>query len=100
VNGRENNVTRLIVSIGHRTRNGMGRMADVVSTGLLATVLWVTGTVTDAWRLRRTEEGGVADEAAMIAIVLAAAVLIGGIVFALIQGAGEDLELQIPSGGD
>lgn len=41
---------------------------------------------------RRTEHGGVADEAAMIAIVLVAAVLIGGIVYTLIEQAGDSLE--------
>lgn len=50
-----------------------------------------------AWRERRTEAGGVADEAAMIAILLGAAVAIAAIVAALVTGAAERLpDIVVP----
>lgn len=44
-----------------------------------------------SWRARRSDEGGVADEAAMLAILLGGAVIIGGIVIALLSDAEDRL---------
>jgi hypothetical protein len=61
--------------------------------GLRLLKVWTAATtaVSVAWRERRTEAGGVADEAAMIAILLGAAVAIAGIVAALVSGAAAQL---------
>ena len=49
-------------------------------------VLWTT------WRARRTDEGGVSDEVAMIGLMLVAAVAVGGIIYGLITAAASNLD--------
>jgi|RhiMethySRZTD1v2_1073278.scaffolds.fasta_scaffold1057135_2 hypothetical protein len=39
------------------------------------------------WRTRRTDEGGVSDEVAMIGLMLVAAVAVGGIIYGLVTAA-------------
>jgi hypothetical protein len=45
-----------------------------------------------AWRTRRTDEGGVSDEVAMIGLMLVAAVAVGGIIWGLVTGAAGRLD--------
>jgi hypothetical protein len=45
-----------------------------------------------AWRTRRTDEGGVSDEVAMIGLMLVAAVAVGGIIYGLITAAAGNLD--------
>jgi hypothetical protein len=45
-----------------------------------------------AWRMRRTDEGGVSDEVAMIGLMLVAAVAVGGIIYGLITTAAHNLD--------
>ncbi|MFP3901541.1 MAG: hypothetical protein ACLFXM_11855 [Acidimicrobiia bacterium] len=45
-----------------------------------------------SWRRRRTEEGGLSDEVAMIGLMLAAAVIVGGLVLAALTGAVSRLD--------
>ena len=45
-----------------------------------------------AWRDRRTDEGGVSDEVAMIGLMLVAAVAVGGIIYGLITTAADNLD--------
>ena len=45
-----------------------------------------------AWRVRRTDEGGVSDEVAMIGLMLVAAVAVGGIIYGLITAAANNLD--------
>jgi hypothetical protein len=52
--------------------------------------VWMDLLVT-AWRMRRTDEGGVSDEVAMIGLMLVAAVTVGGIILALVTGAANRL---------
>jgi hypothetical protein len=52
--------------------------------------IWLEITKT-SWRDRRSDEGGVADEAAMLAILLGGAVIIGGIVLSLLSDAEDRL---------
>lgn len=49
------------------------------------------GSVTASWRHRRDDTGGVLDEAAMIAVGFGAAVVIAGLVWALINGIEIDI---------
>ena len=44
------------------------------------------------WRARRTDEGGVSDEVAMIGLMLVAAVAVGGIIYGLITAAAGNLD--------
>lgn len=46
-----------------------------------------------AWRDRRSDEGGISDETAMIGLMLGAAVAVGGIVYALVTGAASRLDI-------
>ena len=52
---------------------------------------WLDMLVT-AWRDRRTDEGGVSDEVAMIGLMLVAAVAVGGIIYGLITAAAGNLD--------
>jgi hypothetical protein len=52
--------------------------------------VWLDLLVT-AWRMRRTDEGGVSDEVAMIGLMLVAAVAVGGIIYGLITTAAGKL---------
>jgi hypothetical protein len=52
---------------------------------------WLDMLVT-AWRDRRTDEGGVSDEVAMIGLMLVAAVAVGGIIYGLITTAADNLD--------
>ena len=45
-----------------------------------------------ALRTRRTDEGGVSDEVAMIGLMLVAAVAVGGIIYGLITAAAGNLD--------
>jgi hypothetical protein len=53
--------------------------------------IWLDVMVT-AWRMRRTDRGGVSDEVAMIGLMLVAAVAVGGIIYGLITAAAGDLD--------
>ncbi|HEV7760198.1 MAG TPA: hypothetical protein VGO78_14455 [Acidimicrobiales bacterium] len=57
----------------------------------MAVKLWMDLLVT-AWRTRRTDEGGVSDEVAMIGLMLVAAVAVGGIIWGLVTGAAGRLD--------
>jgi hypothetical protein len=47
---------------------------------------WIALLVT-TWRTRRSDEGGVSDEVAMIGLMLVAAVAVGGIIYGLVTAA-------------
>ena len=47
---------------------------------------WIDLLVT-TWRTRRSDEGGVSDEVAMIGLMLVAAVAVGGIIYGLVTAA-------------
>jgi hypothetical protein len=55
--------------------------------------IWLDVLVT-AWRMRRTDEGGVSDEVAMIGLMLVAAVAVGGIIYGLITTAANNLSFD------
>jgi len=55
---------------------------------------WVCAAVT-SWRTRRTEDGGLTDEVAMIAILVGIAVLVGGALLTLLTGAADSLSFDI-----
>jgi hypothetical protein len=57
----------------------------------MAMKVWMDLLVT-AWRTRRTDEGGVSDEVAMIGLMLVAAVAVGGIIWGLVTGAAGRLD--------
>jgi hypothetical protein len=57
----------------------------------MAVKVWMDLLVT-AWRTRRTDEGGVSDEVAMIGLMLVAAVAVGGIIWGLVTGAAGRLD--------
>jgi hypothetical protein len=57
----------------------------------MAVKAWMDLLVT-AWRTRRTDEGGVSDEVAMIGLMLVAAVAVGGIIWGLVTGAAGRLD--------
>jgi hypothetical protein len=46
-----------------------------------------------AWRTRRDEVGGVTDDTAMMGLLAVAAVTVGGIIFALVTGAANNINL-------
>lgn len=46
----------------------------------------------DTWRTRRTDDGGVSDEVAMIGLMLVAAVAVGGIILGLVTAAAGRLD--------
>lgn len=48
--------------------------------------------VMTTWRTRRSDEGGVSDEVAMIGLMLVAAVAVGGIIYGLITAAAGNLD--------
>ena len=48
-----------------------------------------------SWRERRTDDGGLTDEVAMIAILVVIAVAVGGILILLLTGAAESLTFDI-----
>ena len=56
--------------------------------------MWAVAMAT-SWRDRRTEDGGLTDEVAMIAILVVIAVAVGGILLALLTGAANDLDFGI-----
>jgi hypothetical protein len=49
-----------------------------------------------AWRHRRTEAGGLTDDVAMMAILVAVAVAVGGALLAILLGAVESLDFSVP----
>jgi hypothetical protein len=49
--------------------------------------------LTDAWRHRRGEEGGVTDDTAMMGLMAVAAVAVGGLIYALVTGAVGRIDL-------
>ena len=57
--------------------------------------LWSTLAAT-AWRHRRGEEGGLTDDVAMMAILVAVAVMVGIALLAVLTGAVEDLNFTVP----
>ena len=57
----------------------------------MAVKVWMDLLVT-AWRTRRTDDGGVSDEVAMIGLMLVAAVAVGGIIWGLVTGAAGRLD--------
>lgn len=48
-----------------------------------------------AWQERRTDDGGLTDEVAMVAILVGIAVAVGGILLALLTGAASSLSFDI-----
>jgi hypothetical protein len=50
-------------------------------------------TLAVAWRTRRDEVGGVTDDTAMMGLLAVAAVTVGGIIFALVTGAANNINL-------
>jgi hypothetical protein len=59
---------------------------------MMKTWLWA---FTMSWRTRRTDDGGLTDEVAMIAIMVGIAVLVGGALLALLTGAVDSLSFDI-----
>lgn len=53
---------------------------------------WLT-VLADAWRTRRTDDGGVTDETAMMGLMALAAVGVGGLIYALVTGAVGRIDL-------
>ena len=60
--------------------------------------LWATLAAT-AWRQRRTEDGGLTDDVAMMAILVAVSVTVGIALLAVLTGAVEDLDFSVPGTG-
>ena len=60
--------------------------------------LWAILAAT-AWRRRRTEDGGLTDDVAMMAILVAVAVTVGIALLAVLTGAVEDLDFSVPGTG-
>jgi hypothetical protein len=60
--------------------------------------LWAILAAT-AWRQRRTEDGGLTDDVAMMAILVAVAVTVGIALLAVLTGAVEDLDFSVPGTG-
>lgn len=60
--------------------------------------LWAT-LATTAWRQRRTEDGGLTDDVAMMAILVAVAVTVGVALLAVLTGAVEGLDFSVPGAG-
>jgi hypothetical protein len=60
--------------------------------------LWAILAAT-AWRQRRTEDGGLTDDVAMMAILVAVAVTVGIALLAVLSGAVEDLDFSVPGTG-
>jgi hypothetical protein len=61
--------------------------------------LWLCWTaVRTSWRERRGEEGDVTSNTAMIAILLVAAVAVGGIVYDRVTEAANNLSIDLPGG--
>jgi hypothetical protein len=58
---------------------------------------WVTVAVT-SWRDRRTEDGGLTDDVAMMAILVVIAVAVGGILLGVLTGAVSNLNFGIGDG--
>lgn len=56
--------------------------------------MWAA-TAATSWRDRRSEDGGLTDEVAMIAILVVIAVTVGGILLALLTGAASNLSFDI-----
>jgi hypothetical protein len=46
-----------------------------------------------AWRDRRDETGGITDDTAMMGLLAVAAVAVGGIIYALVEGAANRIDL-------
>lgn len=59
---------------------------------------WAT-LATTAWRQRRTEDGGLTDDVAMMAILVAVAVTVGVALLAVLTGAVEGLDFSVPGAG-
>ena len=59
---------------------------------------WCTLAAT-AWRHRRGEEGGLTDDVAMMAILVAVAVTVGIALLAVLTGAVEGLDFGVPGTG-
>ena len=51
---------------------------------------------TTAWHDRRGDEGGLTDDVAMMAILVAVAVMVGIALLAVLTGAVEDLNFTVP----
>jgi hypothetical protein len=49
-----------------------------------------------SWRLRRTDDGGLTDDVAMMAILVAVAVVVGGALLGLLTGAIEGISFDVP----
>jgi hypothetical protein len=58
---------------------------------------WVTVAVM-SWRDRRTEDGGLTDDVAMMAILVVIAVAVGGILLGVLTGAVSNLNFGIGDG--
>jgi hypothetical protein len=52
-----------------------------------------------AWRQRRTEDGGLTDDVAMMAILVAVAVMVGVALLAVLTGAVDNLNFDVPGTG-
>jgi|GEM_PF-5537252 hypothetical protein len=59
------------------------------------TIRRLSAAVVTAWQERRTDDGGLTDEVAMIAILVGIAVAVGGILLALLTGAASSLSFDI-----
>lgn len=56
---------------------------------------WATRAAT-SWRDRRTEDGGLTDDVAMMAILVAVAVVVGVALLGVLTGAVEGLDFSVP----
>jgi hypothetical protein len=49
-----------------------------------------------AWQTRRTEEGGLTDDVALMAMLVAVGVVVAAALLAVLTGAVEDLDFSVP----
>jgi hypothetical protein len=59
------------------------------------TIRRLSAAVATAWQERRTDDGGLTDEVAMIAVLVFIATTVGGILLALLTGAASNLSFDI-----
>jgi hypothetical protein len=59
------------------------------------TITWIQR-VAVAWQTRRTEEGGLTDDVALMAMLVAVGVVVAAALLAVLTGAVEDLDFSVP----